>query len=163
MTFDQAFDRLLGHEGSYSNNPKDPGGETMWGVTIAVARANGYTGPMRDLPQATAKAIYRKLYWNAVRADELPEGVRFDVFDGAVNSGASQSAKWLQRAAGVQPDGVIGAITIGAARGAGPMLAAHFNGHRLQFYTDRGTWDDFGKGWARRVAANLLALEALHG
>ncbi|MBN8747351.1 MAG: glycoside hydrolase family 108 protein [Variovorax sp.] len=161
MTFDEAFDRLIGHEGGYSDNPADPGGKTMWGVTEKVARAKGYKGDMRDLPQSFAKAVvYRPDYWDAVRADELPDSVRFDVFDAAVNHGASQAAKWLQRAAGATPDGVIGARTVAAARGAGPMLAAHFNGERLQFYTDLGTWPTFGKGWARRVASNLKRLEA---
>lgn len=160
MNFDEAFDRLLGHEGGYSDNPLDPGGKTMWGVTEAVARAKGYTGDMRDLPQIFAKAkIYRPDYWDAVRADELPDSVRFDVFDAAVNHGAGQSAKWLQRAAGVNADGVIGAQTIGAARTAGAQLVGRFNGYRLQFYTDLQTWPAFGKGWARRVASNLIALK----
>jgi len=158
MNFDQAFERLLGHEGAYVNNPKDPGGETMWGVTVDVARQHGYTGPMRDLPIDTAKAIYRKSYWAPVRADELPEGIRFDVFDAAVNHGPSQAAKWLQRAVGTTPDGVIGAVTVGAARSAGPQLGAHFNAQRLRFYTDLATWPTFGRGWARRVAANLQEL-----
>jgi len=158
MNFDQAFERLLGHEGAYVNNPKDPGGETMWGVTVDVARQHGYTGPMRDLPIDTAKAIYRKSYWAPVRADELPEGIRFDVFDAAVNHGPSQAAKWLQRAVGTTPDGVIGAVTVGAARAAGPQLGAHFNAQRLRFYTDLATWPSFGRGWARRVAANLQEL-----
>jgi len=157
MNFDQAFERLLGHEGGYVDDPDDPGGETNWGITIAVARAEGYTGPMRDLPMAKAKDIYRAKYWAPVHADELPDSVRFDVFDAAVNHGASQSAKWLQRAVGANPDGVIGAMTVAAARGAGPMAVARFNGYRLQFYTDLGTWPKFGKGWARRVASNLLA------
>ncbi|MBS0427618.1 MAG: glycoside hydrolase family 108 protein [Proteobacteria bacterium] len=160
MTFDEAFDRLLGHEGGYVNDPRDPGGETNWGITVAVARREGYQGPMRDLPCDTAKAIYRRKYWNAVRADELPDSVRFDVFDAAVNHGPVQSAKWLQRTVGTTADGVIGAQTVAAARIAGPLIAAHFNGERLQFYTDLGTWPTFGKGWARRVASNLKRLEA---
>lgn len=160
MNFDQAFDRLLGHEGGYVNDPRDPGGETNWGITIAVARAEGYKGAMRDLPRDTAKSIYRARYWAAVRADELPDNVRFDVFDAAVNHGVSQAAKWLQRAVGTAPDGVIGAVTVGAARAAGPQLPAHFNGQRLQFYTDLPTWATHGKGWVRRVASNLKALGA---
>lgn len=155
MDFDKAFDRLIGHEGGYSNHPADPGGETMWGVTARVARANGYTGPMEDMPRSTAKAIYRRLYWDAVKADQLPEVVRFDVFDGAVNSGVSQSAKWLQRAAGVADDGVIGPKTIAATAAIGPVIAARYNGHRLEFMTDLKTWPSFGKGWARRIASNL--------
>ena len=158
MNFDQAFDRLLDHEGGYVNDPRDPGGKTNWGITIAVARAEGYAGSMRELPRETAKRIYRARYWSPLRADELPDSVRFDVFDAAVNHGVSQSARWLQRAVGTEPDGVIGAATVAAARGAGPLIVAQFNGQRLQFYTDLPTWVTFGKGWARRVAANLKAL-----
>ncbi|MGU3629829.1 glycoside hydrolase family 108 protein [Comamonas sp. C24C] len=156
MDFEKAFDRLIGHEGGYSFHPSDPGGETMWGVTARVARANGYTAAMKDLPRETAKAIYRKLYWDAVKADQLPDAVRFDVFDGAVNSGVAQSAKWLQRAASVADDGVIGPITIAAATAAGPTVAAKYNGYRLSFMADLPTWSAFGRGWARRVASNLM-------
>lgn len=160
MNFDQAFDILIGLEGGYANHPKDPGGETMWGVTKRVAEANGYTGSMRDLPRDLAKGIYRKQYWDAVQADQLPDGVKFDVFDAAVNSGDKQAVKWLQRAAGTTDDGFIGAKTIAAARSAGPLLAAHFNGLRLQFMADLPTWPAFSRGWARRIAANLIRLEA---
>lgn len=155
MTFDEAFDRLLGHEGGYSNHPSDPGQETMWGVTARVARANGYTGDMRALPREKAKAIYRKDYWATVRADELPEALRFDVFDAAVNSGPKQAAKWLQAAVGASVDGVIGPQTLAAARDADGMAPARFNGARLRFMTDLPTWASFGRGWARRIASNL--------
>lgn len=157
MDFDTAFHRLLGHEGGYSNHPSDPGGETMWGVTARVARANGYTGDMRSLPLATAKAIYRKLYWDAVRADELPEGLRFDVFDAAVNSGVRQAALWLQRAVGVADDGVIGPQTLRAvAQAPQERTLRRMAGMRLRFMTDLPTWSAFGRGWARRIADNLV-------
>lgn len=155
MNFDEAFDRLLGHEGGYVNDPRDPGGETNWGISKRAYPAVN----IKALTQADAKAIYRRDYWAPVRADELPDTVRFDVFDAAVNHGVSQSAKWLQRAAGANPDGVIGAQTVASARAAGSQLTAHFNGYRLQFYTDSSNWSTYGKGWARRVASNLLALK----
>ena len=157
MTFDQAFTRLLGHEGQYSNNPADPGGATCWGITQTVARANGYMGDMRDLPQDVAKQIYRKLYLDAPCIVNLPTDVQFDVFDGAVNSGASQSIRWLQRAIGVVDDGIIGHITIKAC-GMMPagVVSARYNGQRLDFMCKLKTWPIFGGGWARRIAANLM-------
>jgi lysozyme family protein len=158
MNFDQAFDRLIGHEGGYSNHPSDPGAETMWGVTARVARANGYSGDMRALPREKAKQIYLAKYWEPVRAYELPEMLRFDVFDAAVNSGVSQAVEWLQEAVGAEADGVMGPATMAAARAAGPMAPARFNGARLQFMTNLPTWSAFGKGWARRVASNLMKL-----
>lgn len=155
MNFDQAFERLLGHEGGYVLDSRDPGGETNWGISKRSYPAVD----IKALTQDGAKAIYRRDFWAPVRADELPDLVRFDVFDAAVNSGVNQAAKWLQRAAGANPDGVIGAQTVAATRGAGSQLAARFNGYRLQFYTDSGNWAVFGKGWARRIASNLLALK----
>ncbi len=156
MNFDAAFHALLGHEGGYSNHPSDPGGETMWGVTIAVARANGYSGPMRDLPVDVAKAIYRRLYWDAARADDLPPAVRYAVFDAAVNSGVRQAAIWLQRAVGVSDDGRIGPQTLTAARAAHPdTLRRRMLGFRLSAMTDMKGWQAFSRGWAKRIAALL--------
>ena len=157
MNFDQAFTKLLGHEGSYSNNPADKGGATMWGITEAVARANSYFGDMRELSQFQAQAIYRQCYWAPIKADQLPAEVRFDVFDGAVNSGVSQSAKWLQRALGVVDDGEIGPHTLAAAKFVpGLVLKAKYNGQRLLFMTGLPNWPTFGKGWAVRVAKNMM-------
>lgn len=156
MNFDQAFVELLGHEGGYSNNPADPGGETMWGITFRVARANGYLGPMKDMPVDVAKAIYKKLYWNAVRADELPPGIRYLVFDAAVNSGVTQSIKWLQRCLGVAEDGSVGTRTLAAANSANPdKLAKRLLGTRLNAMTDMKAWPSFSRGWAKRIAALL--------
>jgi lysozyme family protein len=157
MNFDQAFHLLLGHEGGFVDHPNDPGGATRWGVTERVARQNGYTGPMRELPVEVAKDIYRRQYWAAIRADELPCLLRYPVFDGAVNSGVGQSIRWLQRALGVADDGRIGPITIGAAQRAEPgdvlrrMLA-----QRLRFMADLSTWQSFGRGWARRISDLLM-------
>lgn len=156
MNFDQAFDLLIGHEGGYSNDPRDPGGETMWGITARVARQAGYIGPMRDLPRDTAKTIARNQYWNAVRAEELPLGVRFDVFDTAYNSGIKTSIRMLQRAAAVSDDGVFGPRTMASVLSAKPhRLSMRFNSERLLYLTSLPTWGSFGKGWARRVAGNL--------
>ena len=116
MNFDAAFDKLIEREGGYSDNASDPGGKTRYGITESVARANGYLGAMNELPMALAKVIYFKSYWSTCHCDELPDAVRYDVFDGAVNSGNSQSIKWLQRAINVSDDGVIGKVTIDAAQ-----------------------------------------------
>lgn len=157
MNFDQAFEKLIGHEGGYSNNPADPGGETMFGVTKTVARSWGYAGTMVDLPLNTAKEIYRTLYWNRSRAEDMPDAVRFDVFDTAVNSGVSQAAKLLQRAAGVKDDGAIGPITLAAIRAMDPQkLDKRFSGQRLRFMASLKTWPSFARGWANRIASNLI-------
>ena len=157
MTFDEAFSKLLGHEGGYSDHKADPGGKTQYGITEAVARAHGFTGDMRTLTRDEAKRIYRADYWEPVRADELPPQVRYDVFDGAVNSGVKQSVKWLQRAVGVIDDGIIGPKTLAAVHAVAPdRVAKRYNGHRLRFMKDLKNWPSFSRGWADRIASNLL-------
>lgn len=154
--FDEAFHKLLGHEGGYSNHSKDRGGETMWGVTIAVARANGYQGVMKDLPVSKSKEIYKQAYWNPIRADELPAEIRYLVFDAAVNSGVKQAVKWLQRAVGAQEDGVVGKVTLDACESLNEhLIARRMLSARLEFMASLSSWPSFGRGWARRVASLL--------
>jgi lysozyme family protein len=152
MNFLTAFDKLLKHEGGYSDHAADPGGKTRYGVTEAVAREVGYRGDMRDLPLELAQRIYKDRYWDAVQAENLPADVRYIVFDGAVNSGVSQSAKWLQRACGVKDDGVIGPQTIRAANALSPDgLKRKILAQRLRFMATLSNWPAFGRGWANRI------------
>jgi lysozyme family protein len=153
--FDQAFEELIGNEGGYVFHPSDPGGETNWGITVKVARKYGYTGSMREMSQATAKDIYRHLYWLGA-FDRFTYPVAFQLFDGAVNSGVPQSVKWLQQALGVKEDGILGPITMRTAIEMNPWrLTIKYNAIRLDFLTNLKTWSSFGKGWARRIANNL--------
>lgn len=156
MTFDQAFDRLINHEGGYVFDPRDPGGETKFGISKRVYPALD----IRNLTMADAKAIYKRDYWDRAQCDRLPPDLAFDLFDAAVNSGIGQAIRWLQRAVGVADDGYVGPLTLGALTRDGDPSAvqARFNGHRLAFMTNLSTWQTFGKGWARRIAANLQSV-----
>lgn len=160
MNFDQCFQLLMGDEGGFVDNPADPGGATCWGVTERVARAHGYTGPMQDLPQATAKAIAKVVYWDPHQCDQFDGRVGFLVFDAAYNGG--QPAQWLQRAVGVTQDGVVGPVTIAAVKALDPLLIClRFSAYHQQYYTslDR-LWPELGKGWSNRIANNNLAVAA---
>jgi lysozyme family protein len=152
MNFLTAFDKLLKHEGGYSDHAADPGGKTSYGVTETVAREVGYRGDMRELPIELAQRIYKDRYWNAVQAENLPPDVRYIVFDGAVNSGVSQSIKWLQRACGVRDDGVIGPVTIRAASTLhAEGLKRRILAQRLRFMAKLPNWPAFSRGWANRI------------
>ena len=158
MNFDECFAALIAHEGDFADLENDPGGKTRFGVTEAVARAAGYGGDMRQLPLSLAKTIYRSQYWDAVRGDELPDGVRYYVFDAAAASGVRQSILWLQRALGVAADGVLGPVTLAAAHVANPdRLKARLLSQRLRFMAGLSNWPSFSRGWTRRVADLLEA------
>lgn len=158
MKFDQSFDLLMTHEGGFSNRPfsEDPGGATMYGVTERVAREHGYTGAMQDLTLEFAKSVYRKSYWDKCRCDELPDNLRYAVFDAAVNSGPGQAAKWLQSSVGVKADGAIGQMTIASVKAANSLIVEkQMIGKRLRFMTDLKNWTANSRGWSRRIAALL--------
>lgn len=156
VTFDVAFERLVGHEGGYVNHPDDPGGETNWGITQRTAREAGYLGSMRELTREQAREIYRTAYWQRARCDEFDGAIAFQLFDAAVNHGIGNAIRFLQRAVGVADDGVIGPVTMAAVKSMTVTdVLARFNAARLRFYTSLSTWPSFGRGWARRVAGNL--------
>ena len=157
MTFDEAFEALLRAEGGYSDHPADPGGATRFGVTQAVARSEGYKGDMREYPLSDAKRVYRKRYWTALRLEEVPPSIRFDLFDAAVNSGTAQAIKWAQRILQIPDDGKVGPVTIQALNTVNVnKFLAKYNAARLHFLTSLPGWANFGRGWARRIADNLM-------
>lgn len=158
MNFIDSLKEVLKHEGGYVDHPKDPGGETNFGITVRVARENGYLGDMRTIPMNMVESIYKRQYWDKVKADEMPESVRYPLFDYAVNSGPGAAARALQRVLSVTDDGVIGPMTLEAANKYNGHLGAALTGYRLEFMTDLRTWDTFGKGWSRRLASILKQL-----
>lgn len=110
-------------EGGYSNNPADPGGETMWGVTQRLARAHGYTGLMKDLQREDAKAICFEEFWIPLSLDSVASvdwHVSAELFDIAMNMGRYKAAHWLQAPlkalhdATLPTDGVLGPATVKA-------------------------------------------------
>lgn len=157
MGFEQAFATIAPIEGGFSDRDKqaDPGGATKYGITERVARAWGYQGDMRDLPLETAKAIAKAWYWDKYQCDQFDPRIAYQVFDAAYNGG--YPVKWLQECVGTTPDGIIGAKTVAAARAAnvGDVLAK-FNGKRLLYMTECHNWVENARGWARRIAHNLL-------
>jgi lysozyme family protein len=166
-TFPAALANVLAHEGGRIDDPQDPGGRTNRGVTQRVyddwRAASGL--PKRDVwdmdPPET-EAIYRQLYWHPIRGDDLPPGVDYAVFDFAVNSGVKRAARFLQNAAGVVADGVIGPQTLNAVRGIPPMLLIRaVCDARLDFLRHLETFDRFGRGWTARVKEVQAQAEAL--
>jgi len=157
-SFDHAFDLLINHEGGYVFDPRDPGGETRFGIS-----KRSYPNlDIKNLTLAAAKELYRVDFWNRAQCDRLPPDLAFDVFDAAVNSGIGQAIRWLQRSVGVADDGVVGPLTLAQIQRMDDVSAirARFNGHRLEFMTRLSTWDTFGRGWARRIATNLQKVGA---
>jgi lysozyme family protein len=154
--FARALAAVLQHEGGYVDHPKDPGGPTNKGVTLATYRKlvepNGTAEDLKRITDAQVASIYRSAYWDVIRGDDLPAGLDYAVFDYAVNSGPARAAKSLQGVLGVAADGIIGPVTLAAAQAANPIATINaLCDRRLAFLKSLSTWATFGKGWQRRV------------
>ena len=160
--FDQAFRIVIGEEGGLSVDAADPGNWTggacgrgaCLGTHFGISAA-AYPGlAISTLTLDAARAIYRRDYWDAVQGDLLPPPLALLVFDAAVNNGVGRAVRWLQSAAGVMPDGVLGPHTlaaVGAKGGQGAALLVEYQAQRLMFMAGLPTWRSFGLGWARRL------------
>lgn len=179
MSFEAAFQRVVMVEGGYSNHPSDTGGETQFGITKAVARANGYAGEMREMPLATAKTIYRRQYWDTLRLDEidqLSQKVADELFDTGVNMGVGVAGRFLQRALSamnrqqrdypdVPVDGVVGPMTVHSLRAfisrrgrdGEPVMLRALNAQQgvryLEISENRPANEDFTFGWFKNRVA----------
>jgi lysozyme family protein len=150
---------VLGHEGGYVDHPKDPGGATNWGITLATYSA--FKGrkvskdEVRAMTRDDALRIYKRQYWDTVKGDDLPAGLDYAVFDFCVNSGPDRAVRDLQKVLGtVGVDGSMGMKTIAACESyelGVQKLIRDYCQHRLNFMKSLKTWSTFGKGWERRV------------
>lgn len=160
--FLRCVDEVFRSEGGYANDPKDRGGPTMMGITQATLadwRKRPVTAAeVAALTRAEALEIYRVNYWNRLRCDDLPPGIDLMVFDFGVNAGIGASAKMLQRALNVPSDGIIGPMTLDAARRAEPFsLLRRMAWLREDHYRSSSDFGHFGRGWLARNETVLAA------
>jgi lysozyme family protein len=156
--FRDCLELVLKAEGGFVHHEKDPGGMTNLGVTKKVWEEwlgrNVSEKEMRALTPAMVKPLYKRKYWDAIRADELVAGVDYCVFDVSVNSGSGRAVKLLQSCVGATPDGGFGPATLAAVKEAEKdpaRLVELYCAKRLEFLQSLKTFETFGKGWSRRV------------
>lgn len=162
-SFDDAFTAVIGVEKGFQDNPADPGNWTGGRVGVGTCRGTKYgisaaRYPDIDIARLTldqCKALAKRDYWDVFHCDEFDGAIGFQVFDAAYNGG--HPAQWLQQSVGVNPDGRIGPATLAAVTAADPVrVVARFDAYRLMYMADCDNWPSFGRGWARRIAANLM-------
>lgn len=160
--FERCLGVVLAREGGFSDDPRDRGGPTMFGVTLGtLSDWRGHpvtTEDVQALTREEAREIYRSLYWNRMRCDDLPIGVDLLVFDLGVHAGPGASARVLQKSVGAEQDGSIGDATIAATCAARPReVIEEFHRHKLARYQEMPAWATYGKGWGARAEAIRIA------
>lgn len=169
--FDDFFKRAIAHEGKVCEDvPGDRGGPTKWGVTLGrYAESIGAKTPRRGseqwdlmkdelfaLDEAAIKQIYKRDYWDAVRADSLPLGVGYAVADYALNSGPSRAIHALQKICGNDQSSMMDDETIREAGQFQPVeLIMLYCDERARFLNaivdGNASQRKFLKGWLARV------------
>jgi lysozyme family protein len=151
---------ILAAEGGFVNDPRDPGGATNRGITLATLsdwRHHPCTvADITALTELEARQIYRAKYWNAIRGDDLPEGLALEVFDLAVNAGSKVAVRLLQQCCGMNDvDGVMGPATLAVVRAMPDQagLIHRYAAARRSFYRGLPTFGHFGGGWINRANA----------
>lgn len=164
VTYDEAFERVVGHEGGFQNDPKDRGNWTtgvigkglLKGTKYGISAMSYPDLDIENLTLAQAKAIYKRDFWDRAKADQYDCAIAFQLFDMAINHGPGNAIRMLQRAVDVADDGDIGRMTLGAIHAAALNdVLLRLNAERLLFICKLSTFADYGKGWVRRVAGNL--------
>lgn len=153
MNFEQAFDRLISHEGGYSNRSPadDPGGETNWGIS---KRSYPHLD-IKALTRNQAAVIYFKDFWQPLEHGTHP-AIMFQAFDFAVNSGIQTAIRKLQIAIGVADDGHWGPVSvIRLATMDVNDVIMRYTAERLDYWRKLSNWPANSSGWAGRAAANL--------
>ena len=166
-SFPTALAFVLKVEGDFVHHPADPGGATRFGITEAtLARARRSAASVEDvraLQSDEAARIYRGWYWNAIRGDDLPPGLDLAVFDIAVNSGPGRAARLLQAALSVPADGIVGPVTLDAARRSDRVRTIRALTNSASASSRVSPWPIFGRGWKRRTLAAERAALLLAG
>jgi lysozyme family protein len=167
MSFSGCLEFVLAREGGKSDDPKDRGGRTAYGVTQKVydqylAEKGAAKADVWTIPPADVAAIYRSGYWDAIHGDDLcaasPE-VALATFDAAVNHGPGRAVRMLQKALGAKEDGQVGpktleALHLAAATGYPRVLRRMLAARDLFFrriVAGDPSQERFLKGWLNRV------------
>jgi len=154
VEFDDIIEVVLHHEGGYVNDPKDPGGETNFGI----AKRSHPDVDIANLTKDGAKEIYKEVYWDGNKVEELPEELRHIYFDMCVNQGKGRAVKILQQAANAKGadltvDGGLGPMTLRAILKSNVELD-RVRAYRIKYYADLVTrkpdLEKFYFGWFRR-------------
>lgn len=87
---------VLKWEGGYSFDPKDPGGETNWGIS----KKSYPNEDIKNLSRERALEIYCNDYWLKAHCELIPFPTNVAVFDTAVNCGVSRAIKWYEESEG---------------------------------------------------------------
>src|SRR5581483_8514914 len=144
-------------EGGNDDDPHDHGGRTSRGITQREWDAYRATRPnlpadVWQAPNADIDAIYHDQYW-APYCDALPAGIDLVFFNTAVNSGRQQAVKELQRALGVEADGMLGMVTRQAVASYAdiPGLIRKACALRRAYYRALAQFPRYGRGWLART------------
>lgn len=158
---DQIVYNVIKREGGFVNSANDHGGATKYGITAGTLSNWRHLPVMVEdverLTESEAADIYQELYINRPRLNLIKDdGLRAVVFDTGVNNGTATAIRILQQSVGAKPDGVLGAVTLGAIAAFPPkdMIARFLNGRQAydnNIVARNPSQEVFAAGWKNRI------------
>ena len=176
--FEAAHAHVAKWEGGYFDHPNDPGGVTMYGVSLMFLKEldlwegdiDGDGDIDRDdvlaVTKDTARDIFKRHFWDRPRAGEMPPLVAVCFYDFAVNAGVPRAARMLQWLLRVEVDGIVGRNTLAAAASCNQReLASFMLLEREQWYRRLAAQKPksavFLRGWLNRTSDCRALVERL--
>jgi lysozyme family protein len=159
--FNSLIEETLAHEGGYSNNSSDAGGETKYGIS----KRSYPDVDIKNLTLEQAKAIYKKDFWDNQGYSQIEDiNLASKVFDLGVNMGTQTAVILLQRALKangfktLEDDGIYGSATVEALKNSDTKkiliaLRSEAAGYYRRLVTANQSQKVFLKGWLNRAYA----------
>ena len=161
-TDDDAIDLVMRLERGFTQDPRDPGGETKFGITIF--ELSNYLGKrasiddLKNLSIETARDIYRKEYLTGGASQLASIQVRAAYLGLATNSGKGRAARLFQAAVSkidklpIDEDGDLSPATVQRMNAVDPdLLIETANCGAAKFYETLASFSKFGEGSIRRL------------
>ena len=148
---------ILSWEGCCANDPRDPGGATNKGVTLATFRSVfGKDKTVKDLKKITDSqwmTIFKTKFWDRYKADNIKdEWITYLLVDWLWTSGVGNAINRVQKFLGLKIDGIVGNVTINKINSFnGKELFIKLWHLRENFIKTRAQYPIYGKGWLRRL------------
>lgn len=166
-SYDRAFSETISIEGGFKCETQDrmdwTGGQVgkgkLVGTKFGISAGTYPTEDIRNLTRERAKELYHRDFWMKSQCEQMPLELAGQVFDADVNHGLGMGVRFLQKAMGITPDGVVGPKTLAEVQkwwDVEAKLILRFLAHRMWFFTQIKTWDSYGRGWANRVAQKMI-------
>lgn len=159
--FGATMDLMLNLEGKKTDDPRDRGGRTNFGVTQGTYNRwrDSKNLPRQDVFKITkdeAMELYKKNFWGIIGGDKLPQKTAMALMSFALTDGPEDSVRLVQRMLKIPATGYMGPATLDKINklvkkyGDEGFANKVLNRQIIRYKNDEQA-DIYGRGWVNRA------------